>query len=312
MNARLQSTPTETYVLDVHQAIGQIAVQLPGATAIFRRHKLDFCCGGQVSLAQATSEKGLDVQMVMGELAAIQRTDAPLEHTSASALIDHILARYHAVHREQLPELIRMARRVEAVHRDNPQVPNGLAAVLEDAEQDLLSHMMKEESILFPVLKAGGGPLVMEPMGMLRAEHTQHGAMLEKLMALSNNANPPHGACNTWRALYAGIAQFHDDRHRHQRRRVRLRPRGLPRRKHPQTRHGLSAPPPPHRRLRGPSGLAHRPRGARPVRRGPTAAHGHSAAHAATPPDLPAHEVEPRPARSARVHEQGTDRKSVV
>ena len=51
----------------------------------------------------------------------------------------------------------------------------------------------------------------MEPMGMLRAEHTQHGAMLEKLMALSNNANPPHGACNTWRALYAGIGQLHDD-----------------------------------------------------------------------------------------------------
>ena len=211
MNARLQSPPTEVYVLDVHQAIGQIAVQLPGATAIFRRHKLDFCCGGQVSLAQATSEKGLDVQMVMGELAAIQRTDAPLEHTSASSLIDHILARYHAVHREQLPELIRMARRVEAVHRDNPQVPNGLAAVLEDAEQDLLSHMMKEENILFPMLKTGESPLVSQPIGMMRAEHTQHGAMLEKLMALSNNANPPHGACNTWRALYAGIAQFHDD-----------------------------------------------------------------------------------------------------
>ncbi|MCU0956765.1 MAG: DUF542 domain-containing protein, partial [Hydrogenophaga sp.] len=30
------------------QAIGQIAVELPGATAVFRRLKLDFCCGGQV------------------------------------------------------------------------------------------------------------------------------------------------------------------------------------------------------------------------------------------------------------------------
>jgi regulator of cell morphogenesis and NO signaling len=45
----------------------------------------------------------------------------------------------------------------------------------------------------------------------MRAEHTQHGAMLEQLMALSHNANPPQGACNTWRALYAGIAQLHDD-----------------------------------------------------------------------------------------------------
>jgi regulator of cell morphogenesis and NO signaling len=45
----------------------------------------------------------------------------------------------------------------------------------------------------------------------MRAEHTQHGAMLEQLMHLCNNASPPQGACNTWRALYAGIAQLHDD-----------------------------------------------------------------------------------------------------
>ena len=211
MNARLQSTQPESYVLDDQQAIGQIAVQIPGATAIFRRHKLDFCCGGQVSLAQAASEKGLDLAAVLRELAAIQRTDEPVEHESPETLIDHILERYHAVHREQLPELIRMARRVEAVHRDHPLVPAGLADVLEEAEQDLLSHMMKEENILFPMLKAGGNPFVSQPIGVMRSEHTQHGVMLEQLMHLCNSASPPEGACNTWRALYAGIAQLHDD-----------------------------------------------------------------------------------------------------
>jgi regulator of cell morphogenesis and NO signaling len=64
------------------------------------------------------------------------------------------------VHREQLPELIRMARRVEAVHRDNPDVPTGLADLLEAIPEELLSHMEKEEAILFPMLKAGGNPIV--------------------------------------------------------------------------------------------------------------------------------------------------------
>lgn len=164
-----------------------------------------------MSLAQAASEKGLDVVAVMRELAVIQRTDEPVEHESPETLIDHILERYHAVHREQLPELIRMARRVEAVHRDHPLVPTGLADLLEEAEQDLLSHMMKEENILFPMFKAGGNPFVSQPIGVMRAEHTQHGEMLEQLMHLCNNASPPQGACNTWRALYAGIAQLHDD-----------------------------------------------------------------------------------------------------
>jgi regulator of cell morphogenesis and NO signaling len=211
MNARLQTAQSEAFVLNAEHAIGQIAVQLPGATAIFRRLKLDFCCGGQISLAQAASDKGLDVQVVMKELAALQRSDSPVGQTDPTILIDHILARYHEVHREQLPELIRMARRVEAVHRDHPQVPAGLAQLLEHAEKDLLVHLFKEENTLFPMLNAGGDPVARQHIDAMRAEHIKLGSMLEQLLALSNNATPPEGACNTWRALYGGIAQMHDD-----------------------------------------------------------------------------------------------------
>ena len=57
--------------LSADQQIGQIAVQLPGATAVFRRLKLDFCCGGQVPLAKAAADKGLDVEAVLRELSAL-------------------------------------------------------------------------------------------------------------------------------------------------------------------------------------------------------------------------------------------------
>jgi len=135
--------------------------------------------------------------------------------TEPTQLIDFILMRYHAVHREQLPELIRMAHRVETVHREHPAAPVGLADLLEVAQQDLLSHMQKEENILFPMLRAGGNPFVNQPIAVMRAEHTSHGAMLEQLAALTHNATPPEGACNTWRSLYAGIAQLRDDLTQH-------------------------------------------------------------------------------------------------
>jgi regulator of cell morphogenesis and NO signaling len=211
MNARLETTEPEAPALSADQSIGQIAVQLPGATAIFRRLKLDFCCGGQVSLHKAAQDKGLDVESIMAELCTLQRPQALPAQSDPATLIDHILTRYHAVHREQLPELIRMARRVEAVHRDSPDVPVGLTVLLENMEEELSSHMLKEEAILFPALKAGGNPFVSQPIAMMRTEHLDHGAHLERLMALTHDATPPAGACNTWRALYAGIAQLHDD-----------------------------------------------------------------------------------------------------
>lgn len=211
MNARLESAQPAATVIDAEQSIGQIAVQLPGATAIFRRLKLDFCCGGHISLSQATADKNLDLNALLTELSALQRPDVLPTLTEPVALIDHILTRYHDVHRHQLPELIRMARRVEAVHRDHPQVPAGLAETLEVMEQELLAHMEKEELILFPMLESGGNALIKMPISMMRTEHVDHGAQLEKVLRLTNDATPPQGACNTWRALYAGIAQFNDD-----------------------------------------------------------------------------------------------------
>jgi regulator of cell morphogenesis and NO signaling len=193
------------------KAIGQIAVDLPGATAIFRRLKLDFCCGGQIALDEACARKGLETEAVLSELAGLQRDDRVPDAQDPAALIDHILNRYHAVHREQLPELIRMARRVEAVHRDHPEVPVGLAHHLETMEQELLEHMIKEENILFPLLRQGGHPMANQPIRVMRDEHTGHGAHLERLSELTQEHTPPTGACNTWRALFAGTAQLTDD-----------------------------------------------------------------------------------------------------
>lgn len=191
--------------------IGQIAVDLPGATAVFRRLKIDFCCGGQISLSQAVAEKGLALPAVIDELAALNLPDNTPSFDSPNAMIDHIIQRYHDTHRAQLPELIRMAQRVEAVHKNKAEVPAGLGAALEAMHNELLSHMQKEELVLFPSLKAGGNPYIAQPIAMMRHEHTDHGAALEHIAELTHDMTPPAEACNTWRALYAGLNQLRDD-----------------------------------------------------------------------------------------------------
>ena len=71
--------------------------------------------------------------------------------------------------------------------------------------------MQKEEQILFPMMKAHGNDSASEPIAMLRSEHVDHGAALEHLLGLAQDTVPPEGACNTWCALYAGIAQLNED-----------------------------------------------------------------------------------------------------
>lgn len=192
------------------RSLGEIAAGLPGATAVFRRHKLDFCCGGSESLEQAARHKGLDLTPIEGELAALSPEPNTVPE-SVDDLIELIINRYHQVHRREMPELRALAKRVEGVHANHPAVPKGLSDLLARMHGEMESHMQKEEQILFPMMRSGGNPMIVHPIGVMRHEHDSHGEELEALAKLTGDLTLPAEACNTWRALYAGLGKFRDD-----------------------------------------------------------------------------------------------------
>ena len=202
----------------LEQPIGQLACALPGATRIFHHHKLDFCCGGHKSLREAAEKRGLNPEALLSELEPLQNADSrnrDWRSASARELIDYILRRFHEQHRQDVPELIRLARRVEQVHGERADCPTGLADHLEAMFQELLSHMMKEEQVLFPMLLAGNDGAARSPISMMRFEHDQHGEALARLEALTDDITAPADACNTWSALYAGLARLREDLMQH-------------------------------------------------------------------------------------------------
>lgn len=194
------------------RTVGEIAARLPGATAVFRRHKLDFCCGGEKRLAEAALARGVDVAGIEQELAALDTgRGEPDGLQETGALIDHILARYHETHRRELPELARLARRVEAVHAEHAEAPHGLADLLATMEIELTDHMAKEENVLFPMMRRMPGGRFDPPIARMRDEHDDHGRTLARLRALAHDFVLPAGACRSWQALYAGAAKLADD-----------------------------------------------------------------------------------------------------
>lgn len=194
------------------RTVGDIAASTPGATAVFRRFRIDFCCNGDLDVAAAAARRGVDpveLERALDELTA-PASEMPAAMDS-DALIDHIRTCYHQAHRQQLPELIALSRKVEAVHREHPQVPAGLAEALRRIAADLEDHMAREEASLFPAMLDADGDGLDLSIAELRAEHDGQGQLVELLETMTGRFAPPEGACRSWQALYIGAAQFVDD-----------------------------------------------------------------------------------------------------
>lgn len=199
--------------------LGELARANSSATRVFLRHRLDFCCGGRRTLAEACAPLQLDPAEILRELedeAGRAGADAGWEHRPLDELTDHIEAHYHAGIRRDLPGLIEAARRVERVHAGKPGVPDGLALVLEALYDDMQHHMAKEETVLFPLIRRGArGEAVYMPVRVMEREHEVHGRVLARIREITGDLRLPPNACATWTALYHGLEHVESELMQH-------------------------------------------------------------------------------------------------
>ncbi|MBX3485862.1 hemerythrin domain-containing protein [Phenylobacterium sp.] len=134
-----------------------------------------------------------------------------------AGLIELIQVRYHDTHRREFPEAIRLARKVEAVHAADPGCPKGLADLLALMLDDLESHQRREEQVLFPMLAAGGGPMVRFPIARMMAEHVDVDGQLASLRAITHDFAEPEAACDAWRELMRLCRKLDADLREHMR-----------------------------------------------------------------------------------------------
>jgi len=194
------------------RTVGEIAATMPGATAVFRKFKVDFCCHGDIALNEAARQRGIDAADLEEALNALEASEGAIPASwDTGELIDHILTRYHETHRRELPELIELAGKVEAVHANHPQVPHGLADMLRQMLGELEVHMKKEELILFPAMRQRAGGGLDAPIAQMRHDHAGHGEQLQQLENMTNGFTLPEGACCSWQALYSGTAKLTND-----------------------------------------------------------------------------------------------------
>ena len=209
--------------------IGEVAVQSPGASRVFERLGLDYCCGGKRGFAAACQAKGLDPAAVLAE---IDRENQPSSHAAdrdwnvatLSELIDHIVSKHHGFMKTQMPRLDEMLCRIENKHGPKyGELLRPLGATFRALHEEISHHLMKEEMVLFPLVRgmeAGeAGPFhcgsVNNPIRVMTAEHDSAGDALETMRRLTHGYQPPADACTTFRAFYAGLEEVERDLHQH-------------------------------------------------------------------------------------------------
>lgn len=155
-------------------------------------------------------------QFPVRHLSTLAATDltpsAPLQVPSGTRdLIDHIVERYHEVHRRELPALIDLAREVETSPPGHAALPAELSRLLQTMRLELEMHMCKEEHIVFALIKEGEGPLIASTIEMMMLDHEAHHDMLRQLESLTAGCAPSDDADPTRHALYSGLRKLIDD-----------------------------------------------------------------------------------------------------
>ena len=169
-------------------------------------------------------------QLAEAEQAATQETviDAATIIDAAAMplteLADHIVETHHAYVRSELPRLAKMTARVAAVHGDKDARLAQLNETFMGIAAELSNHMMKEEQILFPLIRqldasesapASHCGSIANPIQQMESEHDSAGDALKRMHELTDSYTPPDWACNTYRAMLDGLAQFEGDLHQH-------------------------------------------------------------------------------------------------
>lgn len=212
--------------------VGEIVAGNHRTAELFRKYKIDFCCGGKRKLTDVIAEKGIDAEPLLNELTMLvsspQRSSQNYAQWDSDFLIDYIINTHHRYLRSAMPSLTVYSKKVAKVHgNEHPEVIE-VARVFEQLVNELDPHLLKEEEILFPYIRQMvhtqrlGQPVsashfgtVSNPVQMMEVEHEEVGEMMRIISELTNQYTPPADACNTYRVLYAGLKEFEEDLHQH-------------------------------------------------------------------------------------------------
>jgi regulator of cell morphogenesis and NO signaling len=216
------------------KTVREFAVENPAATRIFEKFGIDYCCGGNQSLEQACQKANIAIDEVLdtlemaGDTARAAQQAHDWNREPLSELIAHIKRTHHKYTREETARLTGLLQKVCSVHGKNHPELFEIRETFAGLAQELTTHLMKEEMVLFPYIERMEeaviqkepvlpGPFgsVQNPVAMMQHEHDSAGDALRAMRNASSDFTSPADACVSYQTLYKALAAFEADLHQH-------------------------------------------------------------------------------------------------
>ena len=217
--------------LALRTTVRDIVLENPQAARVFESFGIDYCCGGNRPLDEACRLANAAVETVLEVLRRPVTVEEVLDgrwnSASLEELADHIIETHHAFVRRESPRLADLLQKVRGRHATIHPELGRLEELFAGLASELADHMLKEEGILFPMIKrleeatradgAVGASFrgIEFPIQRMMAEHDDAGEALTGIHSLTAAFQPPADACTSFRALYQGLEEFERDLHRH-------------------------------------------------------------------------------------------------
>lgn len=188
--------------------VSQVISRCPPASKVLQKHLPSVDAHHEATISGVASLAGIDQDILCRELFDVMMAEMPLEEMDTDALLELIVQGYETENLEQIPRLHRLARKIEAIHRDHPDVPRGITMVIKSLEKDLKDHIVREEHFVLKRMEHDQPPRPDTPIAQMNEEHTGLRQMLKKLRRLTSDYHPPISACRSWQRLYGELQEF--------------------------------------------------------------------------------------------------------
>jgi regulator of cell morphogenesis and NO signaling len=207
-----------TFTITSNSLVKDIVNELPKTSDVFKKNRIDFCCGGNIPLSTAVAQNNLNLDTLLNELKVVfekyENTEKDVEvwtNSDSTTIINHVISNYHRVSEEELTMLSPYVTKVSRVHGDNHPELIKVYELFYEFKKELMEHMAKEEEIVFPLIKQLADGTVEnreEAIAMiieLEKEHDHAGEILRQIRAVTSDYTLPLDACGTYRLVYARV-----------------------------------------------------------------------------------------------------------